>query len=322
MSSSVDVRPLIAVVGATASGKSARALRLAQRFDGEIVSADSRAVYRGMDIGTAKPTPEERRLVRHWLVDVVDPDGEFSLGAYLDSAQQALADIWSRGKAAFLVGGTGQYVWGLLEGWQVPRVPPDQELRRLLEERAQREGGEALYAELQSIDPEAAARIDPRNVRRVMRALEIEHASVNAGASGGTPAARWRKLQPTFTPLILAIEWPRAELYRRIDERADGMIEAGLVEEVRALLDKGYDAKLPSMSGSGYREIAAHLRGEMSPAEAVAKMKTETHRVARMQRTWFRRDDPRIHWLDAHGDIDAEASRLVADYINIAASPG
>jgi tRNA dimethylallyltransferase len=286
-------KPLVAVVGATASGKSALALRLALAFDGEIVAADSRQVYRYLDAGTAKPTPEERALVPHWLIDVVDPDGEFSLAQYLDMAREALADIWRRGRTPFVGGGTGQYVWALVEGWQVPHVPPDREVRRSLEDRAEREGIDALYRELSAIDDDAAARIDPRNVRRVVRALEVRY------LTGEAQQSPIEKLQPDFEPLILAIDRPRAELYQRIDERVDRMLEAGLIDEVRSLLERGYREDLPPMSGIGYRQACAHLRSQMTLAEVASKMKTETHRLARMQYTWFRRDDPRIHWLDA-----------------------
>jgi tRNA dimethylallyltransferase len=306
--------PLIAVVGATATGKSALALRLARAFDGEIVGADSRQVYRYLDIGTAKPTAAERAEVRHWLIDVADPDEEFSLGRYLDLARQALADIWSRGKRAFLVGGTGQYVWSLLEGWQVPRVGPDWGLRRSLEERARREGAGVLHRELAAVDPEAAARIDPRNVRRVVRALEVYRLT-------GRPLSSWQeKLQPEFAALILGIDLPRSELYRRIDERVEHMLAAGLVDEVRGLLARGYGPTLPPLSGIGYRQVCQYLAGEASLAEATEKMKTETHRLARMQSTWFRRDDQRIHWLAADGDVYAEAERLVGASLRSASS--
>ena len=298
--------PLIAVVGPTASGKSDLALRLALAFDGEIVGADSRQVYRHLDIGTAKPTPAEQAQVPHRLIDVVDPSEEFSLRRYLDLARDALTDIWSRGKTPFLVGGSGQYVWGLLEGWQVPRVAPDGELRRSLEERAKREGAETLHRELAAVDAGAAARIDARNVRRVVRALEV-HALSDRPLSS-SPG----KLQPPFDALILAIDRPRAELYRRIDDRIDGMFAAGLVDEVGGLLARGYPPELPAMSGIGYRQVCQCLAEEISLAEAMAKMKTETHRVARMQLTWFRRDDPRIHWLDAsRGDPYDEAVGII-----------
>ena len=166
-------RKLVAIVGPTATGKTALAVAIARTLDGEIVGADSRQVYRHMDIGTAKPTPEERSLAPHHLIDVVSLDQEFSLAQYLELAVAVLEDVWSRGKQPLLVGGSGQYVWALLEGWRVPRLPPQQELRRELEERAAREGAGALHGELAQVDPKAAARIDPRNVRRVIRALEV-----------------------------------------------------------------------------------------------------------------------------------------------------
>jgi len=297
---------LVAVVGPTATGKTDLAIRLALAFEGEIIGADSRQVYRGMDVGTAKPTAEQQARVPHWLVDVVDPDEEFGLARYLDLVQTALGEVWSRGRLPFLVGGTGQYVWALLEGWQVPRVGPDWDLRRELEGRAQREGPQALHAEVAALDPEAAQRLDPRNVRRVVRALEVMRRT-------GRPfsACRTRR-PPDFAWLALGLDLPSDELYRRIDARVDAMIEAGFVVEVRRLLGGGYRPDLPAMSGIGYRQVCQYLAGELSLEEAVARIKTETHRLARHQRNWFRRDDRRIHWLDASaGDPYDEAARLV-----------
>ena len=220
------MRKLIAVVGPTATGKTALAVALARAVGGEIVGADSRQVYRRMDIGTAKPTPEERAVVPHHLLDVVDPDEPFSLARYLELATAALDDIWARGRQPLLVGGSGQYVWSLLEGWTVPRLPPQRELRRSLEEQAEREGAEALHRELARVDPRAAAGIDARNVRRVIRALEVYQAT-------GRPISFWQeKSPPSWDTLILGLTCLRDELYRRIDARVDGMMEAGLVEEV------------------------------------------------------------------------------------------
>ena len=296
------MRKLIAVVGPTATGKTALGVALARGIDGEIVGADSRQVYRGMDIGTAKPRPEERALAPHHLLDVVDPDEPFSLAQYLELATAALGDIWARGRQPLLVGGSGQYVWALLEGWTVPRLPPQIELRRSLEERAAREGAEALHRELARIDPQAAAGIDPRNVRRVIRALEVYQAT-------GRPISYWQeKAPPGWDTLILGLTYPRDELYRRIDRRVDGMMQAGLVDEVRGLLAMGYSRELPSMSGIGYREVCQHLAGELDLPAAVARIKTATHRLARQQATWFRRDDPRIRWLDVSGDEEAKAA--------------
>jgi tRNA dimethylallyltransferase len=286
------VRKLIAVVGPTATDKTALGIQLARAIDGEIVGADSRQVYRRMDIGTAKPTPEERALAPHHLLDVVGPDEPFSLARYLELATAALEDIWARGRQPLLVGGSGQYVWALLEGWTVPRLPPQRDLRRSLEERAARDGPEALHRELVRVDPRAAAGIDPRNVRRVIRALEVHEAT-------GRPISFWQeKAPPSWDTLILGLTCPRDELYRRIDARVDGMMEAGLVDEVRGLLAMGYSRELPSMSGIGYREVGQHLAGELNLSTAVERIKTATHRLARQQATWFRRDDERIRWID------------------------
>jgi tRNA dimethylallyltransferase len=192
----------------------------------------------------------------------------------------------------------------------VPRIPPDRDLRRSLEERAEREGVDALYRELAAIDASAASRIDPRNVRRVIRALEVRHLT---GRAPSSPATR---LQPDFAPLILAIDRPRPELYRRIDKRVDRMLESGLVDEVRSLLERGYGAELPPMSGIGYRQVCAYLRGETTLDEVATKTKTETHRLARMQCTWFRRGDPRIRWLNpSAGDMFDEASGIIKERI-------
>jgi tRNA dimethylallyltransferase len=300
------MKKLVAVVGPTATGKTDLALRLALAFEGEIIGADSRQVYRWMDIGTAKPTAEQRAQVPHWLVDVADQDEEFGLARYLDLAQAALDDVWSRGRQPFLVGGTGQYVWALLEGWQVPRVGPDWALRRELEERAHRDGPETLHAEVAALDPEAARRLDPRNVRRLVRALEVMR------RTGRPLSACQTRRPPDFPWLALGLDLPSEELYRRIDARVDTMMEAGFVEEVRVLLARGYHAELPSMSGIGYRQVCQHLAGELSLEQAVARIKTETHRLTRHQRNWFRRDDPRIHWIDlSAGNPYGEAARLV-----------
>ena len=297
---------LVAIVGPTATGKTALAVRLAERLGGEVVNADSRQAYRGMDIGTAKPTPDERARVRHWLIDVIGPDEPFSLGRYLDLAGEALHDCWSRAVSPILVGGTGQYLWALLEGWQVPRVPPDPALRAELEELAQREGPQRLAEELARVDPAYAARIDTRNVRRVIRALEVYRKT-------GRPLSACRdRRPPDFAWTVIGLTCPRDELYRRIDARVDAMIAAGLVDEVRGLAEHGYGRDLPAMSGIGYRQVCQHLAGELSLEEAIARIKTETHRLARMQHNWFGRDDPRIHWIDVTaGDPFPAALRVV-----------
>jgi len=283
---------VIAIVGPTAVGKSELALRLAQYFPIEIISADSRQVYRYMDIGTSKPSPAERAAVPHHVIDVVEPDEDFSLAMYHQLAMEALKAIQQKGKLPLMVGGSGLYVWSLVEGWKIPEVPPDQKLRRQLESRAEQEDSRSLYQELQDIDPVAAAKINPSNVRRIIRALEIYY------ATGQTPSQLQHKEAPAFSVLIIGLTQERSGLYRKIDGRVDKMIQRGLVEEVEQLFKKGYSSSLPSMSGIGYKQIGQFLRGEMTLPEAIDKIKYETHRLARHQYAWFRLRDSRIRWFD------------------------
>jgi tRNA dimethylallyltransferase len=297
---------VLVIVGPTAAGKTALSLALGQRLGGEIVSADSRQIYRHMDIGTAKATPEERSLVPHHLIDVVGPDEELTLARYQALANEAIADIWSRGRLPMLVGGAGLYVRAVLEGWTVPKAPPDAALREELERDAERLGHEALHARLAAVDPTAAARIDARNVRRVIRALEVHH------HTGAPISALQRREPPGYRVLKLGITLPRPALYARIDARVDAMMARGLLEEVRWLRAQGYGDDLPSMSGLGYRQLAQHLRGEVSLIEAVALIKRHTRRFVRQQYNWFRLRDESIHWLDGEGIELQEVETLVA----------
>jgi len=300
------MKRLIAIVGPTAAGKSRLAIDLARTFDGEIVSADSRQVYHYLDIGTAKSPPEELALVRHHLIDVVEPDDCFSLAQYQEMANKAIDDIQRRGKLPLLVGGSGLYVWAVLEGWNIPRVPPDMKLRQRLEEMAARDGAEGLYRELARIDPEAAARIDKRNIRRIIRAIEVTRGA-------GEAFSRLKgKRPPPYRSLMIGLTAERAELYRRIDLRVDKMIENGLVAEVRSLIDRGYSLELPAMSGIGYRQIGRHIRGELGLEAAVQQIKFENHRFVRRQQNWFKPRDKRIHWFDITDDKMDEKVIVVA----------
>jgi len=292
---------MIAIVGPTAVGKSELALHLAQYFPLEIISADSRQVYRYMDIGTNKPSLAERASAPHHVIDVIEPDEDFSLAMYHQLAIEALKAIKQKGKLPLLVGGSGLYVWSLVEGWKIPQVPPDQKLRRKLEARAEQEGSHSLYQELQDIDPIAAAKINPNNIRRIIRALEIYH------ATGQPPSQLQRKEVPGFSILVIGLTRERSELYRKIDWRVDKMIQSGLVEEVEQLLKKGYSPSLSSMAGIGYKQIGQFLRGEMTLPEAIDKIKYETHRLARHQYAWFRLSDSRIRWFDV-SETEAKAS--------------
>lgn len=305
------LRRLVAIVGATGTGKSAIALELAQRLGGEIVNADSRQVYRGMDIGTAKPSAADRRLVRHHLYDIADPREGYSLVAYQRDASAALEQVWGRGAFAWLVGGTPQYVWALLEDWQVPEVAPDEALRRELEAFAAVNGWEALHARLAAVDPLAAERIDGRNVRRVVRAIEVYEKT-------GRPISDWqRKGTPDFEFLLFGIDVPRAELYPRVDRRVDAMFAAGFIEEVQVLLDAGIPPGAPAMSSIGYAEVVRYLRGEVPLAEAIEKTKIATHRLVRSQDQWFRRDDSRITWVRDADGIEMHANIFTGACTNV-----
>jgi tRNA dimethylallyltransferase len=284
---------LVAIVGPTGVGKSALALRLAQMFDGVIISADSRQIYRLMDIGTAKPTLAEQELIPHQLIDVINPDVTFSLAEYQELALRAIASVHHQGRQPFLVGGTGQYVWSVLENWAIPRVPPDILFRQALEARAAQGETSVLYHELQALDEQAASRIDPRNVRRVIRALEI----LQTGK-----LRLQQKHPPLFDSILIGLTVERQELYRRIDARVDAMMASGLVDEVKKLMEAGFDMKLPAMSGIGYRQIGLYLTGAINLTQAVKLIKTESHRFVRQQYNWFKLEDSRINWFEIKED--------------------
>ena len=302
--------PLIAIVGPTGVGKTALGLHLAERLGGEIVGADSRQLYRYMDIGTGKPTPEERARAPHHLIDVVDPDEDFSVALYQEAAGQTIGDIHRRGAVPLLVGGTGHYVWALLEGLRLPQVPPNAELRRELSAIAEEEGGiDWLFAQLSDLDPVAAQRIDPRNVRRVIRAIEVSRAM-------GLPFSQLGSREPPpYRTQVLGLTCDRQELYRRIDSRAEEMVQRGWVEEVRGLMERGYGLELPVLSGLGYWEIGRHILGETALPEAVERIKVETRRFARSQYAWFKPTDGRIGWIDITHDPMGMAERAVRDFL-------
>lgn len=305
------LRRLVAIVGATGTGKSAVALDLAQRLGGEVVNADSRQVYRGMDIGTAKPTLDDRKRVRHHLYDVADPADGYNLALYQKHARAALDDIWERNTFAWLVGGTGQYVWGLLEAWQVPDVAPDDELRASLASFAESDGPEALHARLAAVDPDTAAKIDARNIRRVVRAIEVFEKS-------GRTMSDWQaKRSPDFEFLLFGLDVPRKSLYQRVDRRVDAMFAEGLIEEVTALLAGDVPPEAPAMSSIGYGETVRYLRGEATLEEAKLRTKLATHRLIRAQDQWFRRDDSRITWVHDADDIDMQANIFTGACTNV-----
>ena len=306
---------LLAIVGPTAVGKSALAVKVASLLDGEIVSADSRQVYRYMDIGTAKPSAEERDRAVHHLLDLVDPDEEYSLALFLRRARGVIGEIEARGRVPVVVGGTGQYVRALLEGWNVPEVPPDTALRAELEARVESEGAAALYDELATVDPEAAARLDVRNPRRVIRALELHRRSPEASGHGAS-----RERRP-IDAVVVGLTAERAELYRRVDERVESMLRAGWVGEVEGLVRRGYGIDLPSMSSLGYREIARHLSQGVPLEDTAEEIKRRTRRFARKQYAWFRLDDERIRWFESMPDGLVAAAAYAVEAVGTARGP-
>jgi tRNA dimethylallyltransferase len=305
------MKRLIAIVGPTGIGKSRLAIRLALKFKGEIIGADSRQVYRYLDIGTAKPPPRELSLVPHHLINIIDPDEEFSLAQYLVLAGQTITDIFRRGRLPFLVGGTGLYVKAVLEDWQVPQVSPDRKFRYNKEKQASEGNIDELYQELVTADPDAAAKIDRRNVRRVIRALEVHARAGKAFSQLG------RKKPPAFTPFVIGLTTDRAELYRMVDRRVDEMIAGGLVREVAKLQKMGFSLDLPSLSGIGYRQIGQFLKGKMTLEAATQKIKTDTHRFIRHQYAWFRRDDGEIHWFDITKRPEVEIECRLSGFLGI-----
>jgi tRNA dimethylallyltransferase len=296
---------LVCIIGPTGSGKSKLAIKVAQKFNGEIINCDSRQVYRFMDIGTAKPSPDELSQVPHHLISIINPDEELSLASYLETANHSIRNIDSRGKLPIFTGGTGQYFWAVTEGWEVPRVVPDASIRKSLELEAESRGTGPMFEELTRVDPEAAKKIDPRNVRRVIRALEVYR-------SRGVPFSQLKvKKSPPFKSLIIGLTVEREELYRRVDERVDRMIKCGLVDEVKKLLEMGYRDDLPAMSGIGYRQIVSYLNGGLSLEEATQQIKFGTHRYVRQQYAWFRLKDERIHWFNITDDAETGATDLI-----------
>ena len=305
---------LVAVVGPTAVGKSRLGISIAKRLKGEIVNADSRQIYKYMDIGTAKPGRVERDAVQHHLLDIITPDQPYSLSLFQEAALRCISDIQESGSLPVLVGGSGQYMWSVLEGWRIPAVAPDPIYRESLLRRAESDGTNSLFRELENIDPACAAGMLPHNLRRIVRALEIYH------KTGLLPSSLRGKKGLPYPVLIIGLTTAREHLYSLIDGRAEQMVAAGFDGEVKNLLDMGYHRGLPSMSSLGYRQMADHLAGNMSLQDALQAIKYETHRFARSQYAWFRPSDGRIQWFET-GDESAEKVLSVAQRFMQTAGP-
>ena len=302
-------RTVLVLTGPTGIGKTELSRALAERYPLEIVSADSRQIYRYMDIGTAKPSAEMRREIPHHFIDILDPDEDYSAGQYSDDARQVIEGIFQRGRLPLVVGGSGLYIRALVEGFFKARAE-DPALRARLQERLEAEGIEPLYAELQAIDPRAAIKIHPNNTRRVIRALEVCLAARR-------PITRLQEEQPDPAPfhsLKLCLTTERKALYARIARRCEEMFEAGLVGEVQKILDMGYDPSNNSLNSVGYKEVVAYLQGAFKLPECIELVKQNTRRYAKRQYTWFR-NEPALVWLEkqAAGDLLKEiAGRLTS----------
>ena len=289
--------PLVLIVGPTAVGKTEIAIQLAERLNGEIVSADSRLFYRGMDIGTAKPPPEERARVPHHLIDIADPDQILSLAVFQQQAHEIITQIHEHNKLPFLVGGTGQYIRAVTEGWTPPEVEPDHSLRDELEKEKEENGIYWLHDKLKTLDIEAASKIDPRNYRRTIRALEV------VMTTGKKFSEQRGQSDSPYHLIAIGLTRPRTELYARVDARIDAMFANGFLDEVKGLLEKGYPPTLPTMSAIGYRECVQVLERTIKLVEAKQVIGRATRVFVRRQANWFKETDPNILWFQVEDGI-------------------
>jgi tRNA dimethylallyltransferase len=304
--------PLVVIVGPTAVGKTDTAIIVAQKIGGEIISADSMQIYRHMDIGTAKPNRDEMKGIKHYMIDIVNPEEEFSVADFQRIAKAYIEDINKRGKLPIVVGGTGLYINSLVYNLDFTETISDPELRENLRELARERGNEYLHEMLKRVDPEAAEKLHPNDIKRIIRALEVYHCS-------GKPMSQYhrtiKKEEVPYDLAMVGLRMNRKDLYRRIEQRVDKMIEEGLVEEVRELLDRGCTRDMTSMQGLGYKEIIGYLEGEYSLEEAVSILKRDTRRFAKRQFTWFGRDD-RIFWIDVEKySSREEIADLIVKYV-------
>jgi tRNA dimethylallyltransferase len=287
------LQPVVVILGPTAIGKTGTAIQLGQRLNAEIIGADSRQIYKYMDIGTAKPTPAEQAALPHHMIDVVEPDIRYNVAQFTEAALGIIHKLHLQDKLPMVVGGTGQYITALIQGWQIPEVPPNPALRAELEEYAERYGWQGLLERLRAVDPHHAEVVDPKNLRRVIRAIEV------SVMTGQTYSSFRVKQSPSYNVLEIGLDLERATLYDRADQRVDAMLEAGLVAEVEDLVRRGYDWHLPAMSSLGYLQIGQYLRGDISLAEASQQIKHATHHFIRRQYTWFRKYNPATQWFIA-----------------------
>lgn len=297
--------PLIIIVGPTGVGKTQLAFEVACKLDGEIISADSRLFYRGMDIGTAKPSTAMQKKIHHHLIDFAEPHEAISLRIFQQKAEQSIQSVHSHHHLPIMVGGSGQYIRAIIEGWSIPPQKPHEKLRTVLSNWADEIGSEEIYKKLKLLDPLAALKIDHRNVRRTIRAMEV---ILGTGRLFSTQRV---KSGPKYSYKIIGLYLPRDILFQQIDQRVDQMIEDGLVAEVESLLAKGYSKDLPSLSAIGYKEMVDYLEKKISFDEAIRKMKSRTHQFVRRQANWFKQDDERIHWFTSSSNAVDEVVKFI-----------
>jgi tRNA dimethylallyltransferase len=302
---------VIMIVGPTGVGKTGLAIELSKAIGGEIISADSRSLYRGMDIGTATPSIGERAGIPHYLIDTADPDDTWSLAVYLEKTVQLVDDLVSKNKVPIIVGGTGQYMRALKEGWRIPAFETDENLRNILHNWSEVIGKAEIHHKLSVIDAEAARIIDPSNVRRTIRALEVIF------STGQRFSTLRVKDGPAYEYWIIGLTLPREQLFERIDARIDEMFRRGLIQEVKQLLEKGYGPDLPSMSAIGYREVTRYLNGEIEFEAARDQMKNRTRQFVRRQANWFKPDDKTIHWYSMEKDPIPEILKDLSELTRI-----
>tara|TARA_A100001037_G_scaffold306458_1_gene351682 strand:+ start:2919 stop:3836 length:918 start_codon:yes stop_codon:yes gene_type:complete len=300
---------VIVVVGPTATGKTNHCIELSRQLNTEVVNADSRQIYTGMDIGTAKPTPDQLKILPHHLVSIRAPNSAFNVNDYKELCKKSMQQIMAKNKTPIICGGSGQYIYSVINNWGLGGVPPDHNFRKEMYKIAEDNGPDYLHTKLKAIDSKKASTIDYRNIPRVVRALEIaKH-----------PQEQQQKPDQFFADLkflIIGLTCERSLLYDRIDTRVDQMIAAGLVPEVENLLTSGLDPKLPAFNSPGYRQIISYLSGVTTIEEAISEIKTKTHTLARKQYNWFKPQDPSINWFDSSKpDFHSTATRLAQDFL-------
>jgi tRNA dimethylallyltransferase len=307
---------VMVLLGPTAVGKTEVSLDLAELLEAEIISIDSRLFYRGMDIGTAKPDLDDRQRIPHHLIDVSDPDDTWSLERYIEAAMQVIQDVHQRGRLPLLVGGTGQYIRGLIDGWRPPPRPEDDGMRENLFAIAKKDGPRELHNQLRTVDPLSADRIDYRNIRRVVRALEVYQLT-------GEPFSRQRRIKPPdFDSVKIGLTRPRSELYERIDRRIETMLEEGWIKEVENLVAAGYGLEHPALSAIGYQQLVKHINGELALEEAVAIIKRLTRQYVRRQANWFKSSDSSIRWFRVGADVGDQIMQFLKEEFNLPVGSG